>query len=62
MKRKIQHNAVNNQEDEDSCRDSTCFPIEASVDKNEDKSVGESTGYLFSEASGNKSESTGSQE
>jgi hypothetical protein len=58
MKRKIKHDAVNNQEDEDSCIYPTCFQSEAPVDKKEDKSMGESSGNLFNEASSNKGELT----
>ena len=58
MKRKIKHDAVNNQEDEDSCTYPICFQSETPVDKKEDKSIGESSGNLFSEASSNKGEST----
>jgi len=54
MKRKIQHNAVNNQEDEDSCRYPIRFPSDAPVDKQEDKSFGESSDLPFNEASSNK--------
>jgi len=62
MKRKIQHNAVNNQEDEDSCTYPICFPGDVPVDKKEDTSKGESSGHLLGEASGNKDELTGHQE
>jgi hypothetical protein len=58
MKRKIQHNAVNNQEDEDSCTYPICIPIDAPDDKKVDKSMGESSGRLSSEASSIKDEST----
>jgi len=58
MKRKIQHNAVNNQEDEDSCAYSVYMPGDAPVEIKEDKSVEESSGRLFSEASGTKEELT----
>lgn len=58
MKRKIQHNAVNNQEDEDSCKFPLCFPGDAPVDKNEDKAIDNSNGHLFNEASSNKDELT----
>jgi hypothetical protein len=36
MKRKIQHNAVNNQEDEDSCTYPICFPGDVPVGKKDD--------------------------
>jgi hypothetical protein len=58
MKRKIKHDAVNNQEDEDSCTYPICFPSDAPVDKKEDKSMEERGGHLFSEASSNKDELT----
>jgi hypothetical protein len=56
MKRKIQHNAVNNQEDEDSCAYPICFPGDAPVEKKEDKSDEESSGQPLSEAPGRNSE------
>jgi hypothetical protein len=62
MKRKIQHNAVNNQEDEDSCTYPRCLPGDAPVDKKEDKSIENSSGHLFSEASSNKEELTSNRE
>ena len=37
VKRKIQHSAVNNQEDEDSCTRPDCFPNDAQFDKKEEK-------------------------
>lgn len=43
MKRKIQHDAVNNQEDEDSSTCPICFPGDESFDKKEDKSIENST-------------------
>jgi hypothetical protein len=49
MKRKIQHNAVNNQEDEDSCTYPTCFPGDAPVDKKEDESIEIRSGHVFNE-------------
>jgi hypothetical protein len=55
MKRKIQHNAVNNQEDEDSCTYPICYPTDAPVDKKEDKSI-ENSSQLFNEASSIKDE------
>jgi hypothetical protein len=58
MKRKIQHNAVNNQEDEDSCTYPICIPSDAPVAKKEDKSEEESGGHLFSDATNNKTELT----
>jgi hypothetical protein len=61
MKRKIQHNAVNNQEDEDSCAYPICFTSDAHVDKKEDKSAGEGSGHLFTDASSNKDELTSNQ-
>jgi hypothetical protein len=62
MKRKVQHNAVNNQEDEDSCTYPICFPSDAPVEKKEGKSEEESSGPLFSEASGNKDELTSNRQ
>ena len=38
MKRKIQHDAINNQEDEDSCTRPDCFPDDAQLDKKEETS------------------------
>lgn len=58
MKKKIQHNAVNNQEDEDSCAYPFSFPSDASVEKIEDKPDTESNGQVVSEGSGNKDELT----
>jgi hypothetical protein len=58
MKRKIKHNAVNNQEDEDSCTYPICLPSDATVDKKEGDSEGEGSGQLFSGASGNKDDLT----
>ena len=58
MKRKIQHNAVNNQEDEDSCTYPICIPNDASVDKKADVSIEEGSGQLLNEASDNKDELT----
>jgi hypothetical protein len=62
MKRKIQHNAVNNQEDEDSCAYSVCIPGDAPVEKKEDRSAEESSGQLFSDASSTKDELTSKEE
>ncbi len=62
MKRKIQHNAVNNQEDEDSCAYPIYFPGHASVEKKEDASVEESGDQVFSEGSSNKGELTSNRE
>jgi hypothetical protein len=62
MKRKIQHNAVNNQEDEDSCAYTICLTTDAPVAKKEDNPIGESSGDHFNEASSNKDESPSSQE
>jgi len=53
MKRKIQHDAVNNQEDEDSCTRPICFPTNAPVDKKEDNSIADMSDQLFNEASSN---------
>jgi hypothetical protein len=61
MKRKIQHNAVNNQEDEDSCAYPICLPGNAPVDKKEDESIEHSSGHLLNEAPTNKDELTGIQ-
>jgi hypothetical protein len=62
MKRKIQHNAVNNQEDEDSCTYPMCFPADAPVDKKEDTSNENSSGHLSNEASSNNDELTRNRE
>jgi hypothetical protein len=56
MKKKIQHNAVNNQEDEDSCAYSIYFPGDTPVEKKEDVGGRESSGQLFSDASSTKDE------
>jgi hypothetical protein len=61
MKRKILDNAVNNQEDEDSCTRPICFPNDPPVEKKEVDSIGESSGHLFNEASNNKDELTSIQ-
>jgi hypothetical protein len=58
MKKKTQHNAVNNQEDEDSCAYPIYFPNDAAVEKKDDKSVEESSGQLFSNVSGAMDELT----
>jgi hypothetical protein len=58
MKRKIQHNAVNNQEDEDSCAYPICFPGDAPVEKKEDIAVEERSAQIFSDTSGNNEELT----
>jgi hypothetical protein len=58
MKRKIQHNAVNNQEDEDSCTYPNCFPGNAPVEKKEDKSFEDIGGHLSTEAQGKNEELT----
>ncbi len=52
MKRKIQHDAVNNQEDEDSSAYPTNFPSDDVFNKR--KSIENSTIHFFSEASNNK--------
>jgi hypothetical protein len=62
MKRKIQPNAVNNQEDEDSCAYPIYFPNDASVGKKEDTSVEETGDQVFSEGSSNKGELTSNRE
>jgi len=56
MKRKIEHNAVNKQEDEDSCTYPICFPGNAPVDKKEDNSIEYSSGHLSNEAPTEKDE------
>jgi hypothetical protein len=58
MRRKIQHDAVNNQEDEDSCTRPACFPNNAPVDKKEDKSVENSGSHLSNETPTDKDELT----
>jgi hypothetical protein len=62
MKRKIQHNAVNNQEDEDSCTYRICFPDDSPVDKKEDKPIENGSGHLLNEESNKKDELTVSRE
>jgi hypothetical protein len=62
MKRKIQHNAVNNQEDEDSCTYPIYVPSDAPVEKKEHGSDEESSGQLSSEAPGNKDKPTSNRE
>jgi hypothetical protein len=62
MKRKFQPNAVNNQEDEDSCAYPVYFPSDATVAKKEDKSAEESSGQIVSEAQSNKDELTSNRE
>jgi hypothetical protein len=62
MKRKIQHNAVNNQEDEDSCAYPIYFPNDAPVKQKEDTSVEESGDQVFGERASNKSELTSNRE
>jgi hypothetical protein len=62
MKRKIQHNAVNNQEDEDSCAYPIYFPDNVPLEKKEDTSVEESGDQVFSEGSSNKGELTSNRE
>jgi hypothetical protein len=59
MKRRIQHDAVNNQEDEDSCTYPICLPSDEPFDKKEDISVENSTTHFFSDPSSNKNELTG---
>jgi hypothetical protein len=58
MKRKIQHNAVNNQEDEDSCTRPACFPNDAQFDKKEEKSEENSHSRLPNETPTGKDEMT----
>jgi hypothetical protein len=58
MKRKIQHDSVNNQEDEDSCTRPFCSPSNAPVDKKEDQSVKNSSGNCSNEAPTDKEELT----
>jgi hypothetical protein len=63
MKRKIQHNAVNNQEDEDSCAYSIRFPGDAPVEKKrEEGSDEESSDQLSSEAPGSMDKSISNRE
>jgi hypothetical protein len=62
MKRKIQHNAVNNQEDEDSCTYPMCFPGDKPADKKGDTSNGNSSGHLFNEVSTDNDELTRNRE
>jgi hypothetical protein len=56
MKRKIQHDAVNNQEDEDSSICTLCLLNDDSPDEKEKKSVENSAIHLSSEASKDKDE------
>jgi hypothetical protein len=58
VKRKIQHDAVNNQEDEDSCTHPVCYPGNSLVDKKEDQSVENSSGNLSDETPTDKDEMT----
>jgi hypothetical protein len=58
VKRKTKHNAVNNQEDEDSCTHTICLPGKAPFDKKEEEPIVNSSGYLFNEASNKKDELT----
>ena len=62
MKRKIQPNAVNNQEDEDSCAYPVYFPTGGTIAKKEDKSAEELSGQIVSEAQNNKDELTSNRE
>ena len=62
MKRKIQRNAVNKQEDEDSCAYPAYFPRDAPVEIKEDSPDKESSGQPFSDAPDNKDESTSNRE
>jgi hypothetical protein len=59
MRRKIQHDAVNNQEDEDSCAYPSSCPGNESFENKEKKSAENSVIYLFSEESANKEKLTG---
>jgi hypothetical protein len=56
MKRSLRHDAVNNQEDEDSCAYPIYNPSDAAIEKTEDKSAEDSSGQLFSQASSNNVE------
>jgi hypothetical protein len=58
MKRKIQHSAVNNQEDEDSCTRPACFPNDAQLDKKEEKPDENSHSHLPYETPTDKGEMT----
>ena len=61
MKRKIQHDAVNAQEDEDSCASPLCSPGNAPGDKKEDKLMEDSSDHLSNEAPTDKGELTSIQ-
>ena len=56
MKKKIQHDAVNNQEDENSCAYPICFTSNKPVEEKEDKSIVKSNGHLFNETPANEGE------
>jgi hypothetical protein len=56
MKRKIQHDAVNKQEDEDSCAYPICSTNNPPVDIKEDNFVGDSSDHLLSESPTNNDE------
>ena len=58
VKRKIEHSAVNNQEDEDSCTRSDCFPTDAQLDKKEEKSDENSHSHLPCETPTDKDKMT----
>jgi hypothetical protein len=58
VKRKIQHSAVNNQEDEDSCTRPACFPNVAQLDKKEEKPDENSRSHLPYEAPTDKDKLT----
>jgi hypothetical protein len=59
MKRKIQHNAVNNQEDEDSSTCPDCLMSDETSDNKENKPGENNATQFSSEASNNKEELTG---
>jgi hypothetical protein len=58
MKRKIQHNAVNNQEDEDSCTRPDCLSGNAPVDKKENSPFENSNVHLSNESPTDEDELT----
>ena len=58
VKRKIQHSAVNNQEDEDSCTRPACLPNDAQLDKKEEKSDENTPSHLPCEKPTDKDEMT----
>jgi hypothetical protein len=56
MKRKIQHDAVNNQEDEDSCTYPIRYPGDGSIDKKKKRSGKNNVIHFSGGTSGNMDE------